>query len=63
VVDEGMIGEFYREVSKFSLASHLLWSVWNVVQAGMSGLSYNFVGAARARFDEYVQYKDVNIAL
>jgi ethanolamine kinase len=63
IADEVKVLEFYREVNKFSMASHLLWSVWNLVQAGVSELEYDFMKAARVRFDEYCQNKQEIINL
>jgi len=41
------------EMQEFSLASHLMWGVWGLLQAKLSTIDFDFVGFARQRLDEY----------
>jgi ethanolamine kinase len=63
VLDEGKLHQFYIEVNKFTLASHLMWSIWSLVQAQSSQLKFNFVNYAQIRFERYFQTKDELINL
>lgn len=64
VLDETKLNQFYIEVNKFTLASHLMWAIWSLVQAQSSQLEFNFVNYAQIRFDRYFKTKDnlINIA-
>lgn len=57
IVDDEKLTQFYCEVNKFTLASHLMWGVWSLVQAQSSNLEFNFVDYARIRLDEYYKRK------
>lgn len=57
LVDDGRLEKFYNEVNKFTLAAHLMWAVWSLVQAQNSQLEFNFVKYGKARFDEYFHRK------
>ncbi len=63
VVDDERVNQFYNEVNKFTLASHLMWAVWSLVQAQSSQLEFNFVKYAQTRFDEYFKRKNEVIQL
>jgi hypothetical protein len=62
-LDENKLNQFYMEVNKFTLASHLMWGVWSLVQAQSSQLEFNFVNYAQIRFDRYFLTKDELINL
>jgi len=57
-VDENMIENFYNEVNKFNSSSHLLWSIWSLIQAQNSSIDFNFVNYARVRFEQYFKHKE-----
>lgn len=38
---------------RFSLAAHLMWGTWAVVQAGNSSLDFDYLAFAQLRFDGY----------
>ncbi len=57
VLNEDKLDQFYEEVNKFTLASHLMWAVWSLVQAQVSKLDFDFVAYAKIRFDEYFKRK------
>lgn len=52
------VDELYVHVNKFSLASHLLWSLWAFLQAEHSSLNFNYFGYACQRIQEYYSKKD-----
>lgn len=37
------VEELYKQVNKFALASHFLWSVWSLIQAEHSTINFDFV--------------------
>ena len=45
------------KVNKFTLASHLMWGIWSLVQAQVSKLEFDFVAYAQIRFDQYYKKK------
>ena len=47
----------HREVSLFSLASHLLWCVWALHQATHSEVTFDFMGYAILRHSLFVKYR------
>ncbi len=52
------IEEFCVEVNKFTLASHLMWGIWSLVQAQSSQLEFDFVNYANVRFEEFFKNKE-----
>lgn len=56
-VNENQVEAFCDQVEHFVLASHMMWSVWNFLQAQNSDLDYDFTKAARARLHEYYKLK------
>jgi ethanolamine kinase len=52
------IEEFCVEVNKFTLASHLMWGIWSLVQAQSSQLEFDFVNYANVRFEEFFRNKE-----
>ncbi|ESO03956.1 hypothetical protein HELRODRAFT_79532 [Helobdella robusta] len=53
----------YKQVSKFSLASHIFWAIWAVIQAEHSNIDFNYIEFARKRLDEYEKRKDEFLSL
>eukprot|EP00795_Rhopilema_esculentum_P011520 gene11520-21740_t len=62
ITDE-KIEKFYVEVCKFSLASHLFWGIWSIVQAFYSEIDFDFLGYAALRLNEYFRKKPDVLAL
>lgn len=58
ILSEEKVEEFFVEVNKFTLASHLMWAIWSLVQAQSSQLEFNFVNYAHVRFEEFYKNKD-----
>uniref|UniRef100_A0A3Q3XHB6 Ethanolamine kinase n=1 Tax=Mola mola TaxID=94237 RepID=A0A3Q3XHB6_MOLML len=54
-VKEGL----YIEVNRFSLASHLFWGLWSIIQARLSTIKFGYLEYAQARFDAYFQQKKI----
>ena len=63
VIDDARVERFCNEVNEFTLASHLMWAVWSLVQAQSSQLQFNFVNYAQIRFDQYFKRKEEVINL
>ncbi|XP_015248344.1 PREDICTED: choline kinase alpha-like isoform X2 [Cyprinodon variegatus] len=51
--------ELYVEVNRFSLASHLFWGLWSIIQARLSTIEFGYLEYAEARFDAYFQQKRI----
>ena len=47
------ISELYKEVVKFSLCGHLIWSIWAVIQAVNSQIEFDYMDYARQRVEQY----------
>jgi len=62
-IDETAVEELYFEVNKFSLASHLLWACWALVQAQHSTIDFDFIGYSKVRMDEYFSKKELFLSL
>lgn len=59
---EEKVLQFYEEVNKFTLTSHLMWAVWSLVQAQVSKLDFDFVAYAQIRFNQYFcRKRELNI--
>eukprot|EP00794_Sanderia_malayensis_P018159 gene18159-19971_t len=55
--------KLYIEVNKFSLASHLYWGVWAIMQAYSSEINFDFMEYAITRLNEYFRRKPEVLAL
>ncbi|XP_076879088.1 ethanolamine kinase 1 [Brachyhypopomus gauderio] len=49
--------ELYIKVCKFSLAAHLFWGLWALLQSKYSTIDFDFLRYATARFDYYFEKK------
>lgn len=49
----------YEEVNRFSLASHVFWGLWSIIQARLSTIQFAYLDYAQARFDAYFQQKKI----
>jgi hypothetical protein len=41
------------DAHRYGQASHLLWVIWALIQAGTSDIDFDYVRYAKLRFDEY----------
>lgn len=46
-----------REVEYFTLASHFLWTLWSIVNAHNSQISFGYWEYGKTRLDAYIKYK------
>eukprot|EP00002_Diphylleia_rotans_P010661 TRINITY_DN211_c0_g1_i2.p1 TRINITY_DN211_c0_g1~~TRINITY_DN211_c0_g1_i2.p1 ORF type:complete len:245 (+),score=42.34 TRINITY_DN211_c0_g1_i2:572-1306(+) len=60
---EDQIRSLHREACSFSLASHLYWGLWGIVQAKNSMVDFDYLAYSRGRFDGYWLMKDEFLAL
>lgn len=42
-VSDVEIEKLYKDVNKFALSSHFLWSLWSLIQAEHSTIDFDFV--------------------
>ncbi|XP_044261990.1 ethanolamine kinase 2 [Tribolium madens] len=47
-----------NQVDKFTLASHLFWGIWALIQTEHSDIAFDFLGYAVVRFSEYFKKKE-----
>jgi ethanolamine kinase len=45
--------EMLREIPKFEAASHLFWIIWNIVQANISSIDFDYLTYSAKRFEQY----------
>ncbi|XP_065181173.1 probable ethanolamine kinase [Sycon ciliatum] len=57
------VERMYVEVNQFTLASHMFWGIWAVIQAVYSEIDFDYIGYAHTRFDEYLRRKDEFLSL
>ncbi|EAL70370.1 hypothetical protein ACTFIW_005219 [Dictyostelium discoideum] len=50
--------KLYIESNQFSLASHLYWGFWAIVQAMNSQIDFDYLEYGKARFDRYYETRD-----
>lgn len=62
-VTDDKVNRLYIQVTKFSLASHLFWSVWAFLQSQFSSLDYDFKAYALKRIREYYNKKHEILSL
>ncbi|OMH81899.1 putative ethanolamine kinase A [Zancudomyces culisetae] len=59
-VDPASVDKLITEVSVFTLASHLYWGLWSLLQASISDINFDYMGYGKLRFDRYKStYKDI----
>jgi ethanolamine kinase len=51
------VDKLLSHVQKFTLAAHLLWGVWALIQAQHSSLHFDFKGYAKSRLTQYLKDK------
>jgi len=56
-VTEAEIRALQQETEQYALCSHLLWSLWGIIQCGVSEIQFGFLEYSLARFELYLQGK------
>lgn len=62
-VMETELEELYVETNFYSLASHLFWAVWAIVQAKFSPISFNYLDYFFQRYREYEERREEFVSL
>lgn len=57
-VQKADVDDLYVQVNQFSLASHLFWGIWALVQAHVSQIDFDYMEYGILRFNEYFARKD-----
>ncbi|XP_034244266.1 ethanolamine kinase 1 isoform X2 [Thrips palmi] len=57
------VEDLYVQVNKFSLAAHLMWALWAIVQSEHSSIEFNFFEYASIRLEEYFSKKSLFLSL
>ncbi|XP_052732122.1 probable ethanolamine kinase isoform X3 [Vigna angularis] len=57
-VSEKDLEALYVEANTFSLASHVFWALWGVIQAKMSPIEFDYLGYFFLRYKEYKRQKE-----
>lgn len=60
---EAELEELYTETNFYTLASHLFWAVWAIVQAKFSPISFDYLEYFFQRYAEYENKKNENLSL
>ena len=50
------------EANVFALASHLLWSLWGLIQAANSNIDFDYLEYSAQRVSEYFRHRDRYLA-
>ncbi|KAG5680417.1 hypothetical protein PVAND_009925 [Polypedilum vanderplanki] len=62
-ISDESVEELYKQVNKFALASHFLWTCWSLIQAEHSTIDFDFIAFGASRYNEYLAKKDVFLNL
>ncbi|XP_027904304.1 probable ethanolamine kinase isoform X2 [Vigna unguiculata] len=62
-VSEKDLEALYVEANTFSLASHVFWALWGLIQAKMSPIEFDYLGYFFLRYNEYKRQKEKNFLL
>eukprot|EP01133_Synstelium_polycarpum_P016365 gene16365-19471_t len=57
------IDRLFIEANQYSLASHLFWGFWSIVQSLHSEIDFDYLEYGKARFDRYWETKDQFLSL
>ncbi|KAG5035164.1 hypothetical protein AAZX31_04G135600 [Glycine max] len=57
-VSEKDLETLYVEANTFSLASHVFWALWGLIQAKMSPIEFDYLGYFFLRYHEYKRQKE-----
>jgi len=62
ITDEEL-NKLYIETNQFSLASHLFWGFWALIQSANSDIDFDFLEYCEARFRQYLATKEEFLSL
>lgn len=62
-VTEYDVQVLYVQVNKFTLASHMMWGIWAIIQSAHSALDFDFLNYAYGRISEYHKNKQRLLSL
>lgn len=62
-VTEQDIEAVYVETNTYSLASHLLWALWALIQAKMSPIDFDYLAYFFLRYNEFKKQRKESFAL
>jgi len=62
-VTDDEVETLYKQVNKFALASHFLWTCWSLIQAEHSTIDFDFLRFGEIRYNEYLAKKDAFLSL
>jgi choline/ethanolamine kinase len=51
-----------REANALALASHLLWSLWGLIQASQSTIDFDYLEYSAQRLQQYFAHRDRTLA-
>ena len=51
------VEEHVAEANLFSLASHVVWGVWSILQASFSPIDFDYLEYSKKRLDEFHKRK------
>jgi len=57
LTEEEEVELLIKEANDFALASHLLWSLWGIIQSASSEIEFGYLEFAQARLGEYYRLK------
>jgi len=60
---ESEVEALEQETLSFMLASHMMWSIWGILQSTLSCLSFGYLEYARQRLQEYDRLKEILIRM
>jgi ethanolamine kinase len=58
---DAQVEQLYYHVRKFTLAAHLFWGTWALLQAEHSKIKFDFLSYALSRLNEYFNKKADNL--
>jgi ethanolamine kinase len=59
IISDDEITKLYIEVNQFSLAAHLYWGIWALVQAHYSDIKFDYMNLAMQRISRYLVTKRI----
>lgn len=60
-VDESALGQLSRNVERLTLASHLQWGLWGIIQASSSAIDFNYMAYGTQRLSIFLAEFDSRI--
>ncbi|XP_003387510.1 PREDICTED: probable ethanolamine kinase [Amphimedon queenslandica] len=55
--------QLYREVNKYALAAHLMWTIWGLIQASIATIDFDYLTYSSVRYNEYLAKKEHFLSL